>query len=264
MIARWTIWMDMHQHLPYSMARLACSSFFEGKWAGSEKAFEHAVGQEYARASLLALWPELYEGAEWVGWDEEHEYLEILRDDLSEAETTEEKDELTFGMFSKLNASAEFRGEVERYALSAREKKEIVVDDDAENQAPRVSGFDMIWSFPLLYEWACHAILFAPIHQQLVESDFSTFDTCTQKHDSREIDIVRLGQFRSSHSRRVQRLYATNKEIRQAGDKAIAVARELKKSAAHAIPNERQLRKRTHDTKQFLRDQSEKSKHGSN
>ncbi|CAB1117698.1 unnamed protein product [Ectocarpus sp. CCAP 1310/34] len=122
----------------------------------------------------------------------------------------------------------------------------------------------MIWSFPLLYEWARHAILFAPIHQQLVKSVCSTYDTCTQKHDSREIGIVRLGQFRSSQSRRVQRLHATNKEIREAGDKVIAVARELKKSAAQAIPNDWQLRKRVLDTKQFLRDQSEKSKHGSN
>lgn len=263
MCSRWIKWMDMHQHLPYSMARLACSSFYKGKWAGSEEAFEHAVGQEFARALLMALWPDLYESAEWGGWEEEQTFLEILMDDLSEAATTQDKDKLTFGMFSKLNASAEFRKEVERYAVSAHGKKEVVSDVDAENPTPRVSGFEMIWSFPLLYEWACHAIFFAPIHQQLVESVFSTYDTCTQKHDSREIDIVRLGQFRSRQSRRVKRLHATNKEIREAGDKALAAARALKKSASNAIPNERQLRKREHDTKKFLRDKSEKSKHGS-
>lgn len=263
-IERWLKWMDMHQHLPYSMARLACSSFYEGKWAGSEKAFEHAVGQEFARALLRALWPDLYESAEWVGWEEKHTFLEILQHDLSEAATTEEKDKLTFGVFSKLNASAEFRQEVERYALSAHEKKEVVSDIDCDNPTPpRVSGFEVIWSFPLLYEWACHAIYFAPIHQQLVESVFSTYDTCTQKHDSREIDIVRLGQFRSHQSRRVERMHATNKEIREAGDKALAVAQALKKSASTATPNERQLRKREHDWKKFLRDKSENSKHGS-
>ncbi|CAN0029914.1 unnamed protein product [Ectocarpus sp. 4 AP-2014] len=261
---RWSKWMDMHQHLPYSMARLACSSFHEGKWAGSEKAFEHAVGQEFARAFLLVLWPDLYESAEWVGWEEEYQFLEILRDDLSAATTDEEKDELTFGVFSKLNESAEFRQEVEKYAASAHEKKEVVSDvDDVENPTPRVSGFDLTWCSPLLYKWAWHAIFFAPIHQQLVESVFSTYDTCTQKHDSREIDIVRLGQFRSRQSRRVERMHATNKEIREAGDKALAVARALKKAASNAIPNERQLRKREHDWKKFLRDKSEKSKHGS-
>lgn len=201
---RWTKWMEKHQHLPYSMARLACSSFYEGKWAGSEEAFEHTVGQEFARALLLALWPDVYESAEWRGWEEEHAFLAILKDDLSGASTTNEKDELTFGMFSKLNASAELRGELEMYAASAHTKKKVASDFDAENPTPRVSSFAMIWTFPLLYKWACHAIFFAPIHQQLVESVFSTYDTCTKKHDSREINIVRLGQFRSRRSRRVE------------------------------------------------------------
>ncbi|CAN0555708.1 unnamed protein product, partial [Ectocarpus sp. 12 AP-2014] len=72
----------------------------------------------------------------------------------------------------------------------------------------------MIWTFPKLYEWACHAVFFAPIHQQLVESVFSKYDLCTQKHDSRELDIVRVGQFSSSGSRRVERSDASNQEIR--------------------------------------------------
>ena len=33
-MARWDKWMGRHQHLPLSMARLGCSSFFVGKWAG--------------------------------------------------------------------------------------------------------------------------------------------------------------------------------------------------------------------------------------
>lgn len=113
----------------------------------------------------------------------------------------------------------------------------------------------MIWMFPLLYEWACCAIFFAPIQQQLVESVFS-------KYDSRELDIVRLGQFRSAQSRRIQRLKASNKQINKAGEKAMAVARALRKSASEATPNERQLRKRAHDTEQFLLDLNEKAKFG--
>lgn len=77
MSERWTKWVDMHQHLPYSMARLACSSFYEGKWAGADKAYEHAVGQEFARALLVALWPEQYESAEWREWEEEHDFSEF-------------------------------------------------------------------------------------------------------------------------------------------------------------------------------------------
>ncbi|CAN0272879.1 unnamed protein product [Ectocarpus sp. 6 AP-2014] len=154
----------MHQHLPYSMARLACSSFYEGKWAGADKAYEHAVGQEFARAWLVALWPEKYESAEWREWHEEHDFVGILEGDLSEATTPREKDELTFGMYTKLNESSAFRKEVEVYAASAHEKKEVVSDDlDVDNPSPRVSAFDMIWNFPLLYEWARHAVFFAVI-----------------------------------------------------------------------------------------------------
>ncbi|CAN0274693.1 unnamed protein product, partial [Pylaiella littoralis] len=40
---RWIKWTDRHQHLPLSMARLGCSSFYEGKWAGSEKAFDQQI-----------------------------------------------------------------------------------------------------------------------------------------------------------------------------------------------------------------------------
>lgn len=121
MSERWEKWADMHQHLPLSMARLACSSFYEGKWAGAEEAFEHAVGQEFAWALLVVLWPGLYESSEWASWEEEHSFVEIMKDDLSDADTTTDKDELTFGLFSKLNESAEFRKEVEEYAASARE-----------------------------------------------------------------------------------------------------------------------------------------------
>lgn len=93
---------------------------------------------------------------------------------------------------------------------------------------------------------------------------FSKYDTCTQKHDSREIDIVRLGQFRSAQSGRIERLHATNQEIRDAGDKAIAAARSLRKSASEAVPNERQLRTRDHDVVAYLKAMNEKQKFGPN
>ncbi|CAN0566639.1 unnamed protein product [Ectocarpus sp. 12 AP-2014] len=162
-------------------------------------------------------------------------------------------------MYIKLNESAEFRKEVEEYAASAHEKKEVESDDlDVENPSPRVSAFVMLWSFPLLYEWACHAVFFAVI----INSLFSKYGTCTKLHDLREIDIVRLGQFRSAQSRRIRRLHASNHEIRVAGNKAIAAARALRKAASEAVPSERQLRKRSHDVTQFLKAANDKAKFG--
>ena len=196
--------------------------------------------------------------------EEANNFFEILVGDLSEATTATEKDELTFGVFSKLNEDAAFRKEVEDYAASAHEKIEVPsANTDVENPAPRESGFQMIWHFPLLYEWACHAIFFALIHQQLVESVFSKYDTCTRKHDSRELDLVRLGQFRSAQSRKVERSDATNEEIRTAGNKAIEVAKAARRAAAIAVPNERQIRKRSHDAIKYLQDANDKAKYGS-
>lgn len=101
------------------------------------------------------------ESAEWKGWEEKHEFVEILEDDLSEATTTQEKDELTGGMFSRLNESAALRKDVEQYAVSAHGKKEVICDDsDEENPSPRTSGFPALWTFPKLYEWACSTIYF--------------------------------------------------------------------------------------------------------
>ncbi|CBJ32404.1 hypothetical protein Esi_0336_0026 [Ectocarpus siliculosus] len=256
--------MDRHASAPpLQHGQVSLQLLYEGKWAGADKANEHAVGKEFARALLVALWPEKNESAEWREWQEEHDILGILEGDLSEATTPGEKDKLTFGMYTELNESAEFRKEVEVYAASAHEKKEVVSDDlDVDNPPPRVSAFGMIWNFPLLYEWARHAIFLAVIHEQLVGSVFSKYDTCTQQHDSREIDIVRLGQFRSAQSRRIRKLHASNHEIREAGNKAIAEARALRKAASEAVPNERQQRKRGHDVTQFVRTATNKAKYG--
>ncbi|CAM9882199.1 unnamed protein product [Ectocarpus fasciculatus] len=92
-LERWQKWTERHQRLPLSMARLPCYNFFVGKWAGSEeKAWELPVGQEFTRALLLALWPGRYEMEEWAGWEEPHQFREILENDLAEASTTRQKD----------------------------------------------------------------------------------------------------------------------------------------------------------------------------
>lgn len=51
-------------------------------------------------------------------------------------------------------------------------------------------------------------------------------------------------------------------EIREAGDKAVAAARSLRKIACAAAPNERQLRKREHDANAFLLAVNEAAKQG--
>ncbi|CAM9260994.1 unnamed protein product [Ectocarpus sp. 6 AP-2014] len=100
---RWPKWKERHQHLQLSMARLPCYYFFVGKWARSEgKAWELPVGHACARALLLALWPGQYETEEWAGWEEPHHFREVLENDLAEACTTRQKDELTRGLYSKV------------------------------------------------------------------------------------------------------------------------------------------------------------------
>lgn len=184
--ARWQKWADEYQHLPLSIARIACCSFYRGKWAGSDIASEHAVGQEFARAFLFVLWPSRY--SSWVPRTElEKQFRDVLAEDLLQAVTLKEKDRLTLGLFSKVNGEANFRAELEEYAESAFGECEIVEEGGGyeENPAPSVSNFRQIWEFPLLYQWACYMIYFVPIHQQLVESFFSKYDTCTRKHDSK-------------------------------------------------------------------------------
>lgn len=54
-----------------------------------------------------------------------------------------------------------------------------------------------------------------PVHQQLVERLFSRNDNRSQKFDEREVDIVRIGQYRSMGSTAVGREVATGREIRR-------------------------------------------------
>eukprot|EP00752_Nemacystus_decipiens_P006816 g6119.t1 len=250
---RFQKWAERHQHLPLSVARLVCSSFYVGKWAGSpDQAWELAVGQEYARALLLALWEERYAGEPWVGWEEAHGFLEILQNDLRNATTAAQKDELTLGLYSKVVENDAFRLELEEYAASAQGKAEIGSDEIEDNPSCGTSSFKQIYEFKLLYEWGCHKIFFAPIQQQLVESLFSLYDKRTQPGDQREIDLVRLGQYRGKECRAIGRFDATSKEIRVAGQIAVSRAQAEKKAATERDPYASKHRKRAHDVKATL------------
>lgn len=107
-------------------------------------------------------------------------------------------------------------------------------------------------------------VFFAPIDRQFVESVSSKYDLCAQKHVSSEMDIVRVGHFSSSDSRRIERSNTSNQQIRDAGDNAMAVARELGGRAVHAVPNEMLPSKKEHDWKKYLHVQNDRSKYGSN
>lgn len=251
MTARLKKWGDRHQHLPLSMARLPCHSFFVGKWRGSEVAWEHAVGQEFARALLVELWPGRYDDEAWGAWEEPCGFREILKSDLAAASTAEKKDELTLGLFSKVCGNEPFRLELLSYAVSARGKAEIGNDADETNPSG-VSSFPAIWTFPLLYEWACHLIFFVPIHQQLVESLFSIYDQKTRQFDRREIDIVRIGQYRSASSRAIVRDAVTAREIRVAGQMAIDKSRASQRASIAETPHAQKQRKRDHDLPEYL------------
>lgn len=95
----WNKWMARHQRLPLAMARLGCSSFFVGGWAGGASPLERAVGQEFASAFLAVLYPTRSERSASVS-EREASYREILSVDLEGADTDSKKDQLTLGLFS--------------------------------------------------------------------------------------------------------------------------------------------------------------------
>ena len=73
------------------------------------------------------------------------------------------------------------------YAKSAKVDIELGVD-----QAQGVSNFPCVLGFGgRLYDLFCHRFFFVPIHQQLVESFFSKYDTCARKIDFPELDEIR-------------------------------------------------------------------------
>ena len=95
----WNKWMARHQRLPFAMARLGCSSFVVGAWAGRAVPLERAVGQEFASALLAALYPSRLEPAMFVVSEREASYREMLAVDLEGADTGSKKDQLTLGLF---------------------------------------------------------------------------------------------------------------------------------------------------------------------
>ena len=95
-------------------------------------------------------------------------------------------------------------------------------------------------------------IFFAPIQQQLVESLFSQYDKRTQPEDQREIDLVRLGQYRGKECRAIGRFDATSKEIRVAGQMAVSRAQAKKKLRRNETRMLQKHRKRAHDVKATL------------
>ena len=87
----------------------------------------------------------------------------------------------------------------------------------------------------------------APIQQQLVESLlFSLYDKRTQPEDQREIDLVRLGQYRGKECRAIGRFDATSKEIRVAGQMAVSRAQAEKKLRRNETRMLQKHRKRAH------------------
>lgn len=201
---------------------------------------EHAVGQAFARAFLSVVWPD-ENGQAPRGWREEL-YRKQLGKDLAGVTTSRRKDELTFGLFSLFDGDLVLRGALKRFAESAYEDQMTVAN------APRgTSNFSPLWAFGSLYEVVCHRFYFVPIHQQLVESFFSKFDTCVRKTDRQVMDPVRVGQFRSSESRHMQKSGATGAEIRDAGKRALAGASLAIAESYAQVPAARAQRKRVLD-----------------
>lgn len=214
--SRWSKWMERHQELLLSMARLGRSSFYAWKVLGGVP-MEYPVGQQFARAFLHVVWSEKYRQASRT--QREETYRVQLGKNLEGATKPKRKDELTFGRFSLFDGDEKMRKALEQFAEPAH--AEAVVDVDAPEST---SKFAPLLKFGPLYEMACHRFYFVPIHQQLVESFFSKFDTCPQKTDTSVFDSVRCGQFRSQESRHITNVGATGEEICGAGKRAISSA----------------------------------------
>ena len=172
--------------------------------------------------------------------EREASYRKILEADLDGANTDSEKDRLTLGLASMFDNSPELMSELERYAESAKGDVELGVDEArGQSNFPLVSGFG-----GLLYKEFCDRFFMAPVHQQLVESVFSKYDSCARKTDFSELDEVRTGQHKSLDSRKIVKVSVTPTEIRKAGLKRQNDARAARTRAISAVPKARDLRKR--------------------
>ncbi|CAN0497602.1 unnamed protein product [Ectocarpus sp. 12 AP-2014] len=223
---RWIKWMQRYQELPLSMARIGCPSFYARTGIMGGGAVEQAVGSEFARAFLHVAWPGPYEGEPRT--EREREYRTQLVKDLGGTTEARRKDELTFGLFSCFDRDLSVRSELEQYANSGWGDKEI------DESAPKVtSALARLFDFPLLYQLVCHRFYFVPIHQQLIEAFFSKYDSCAKKTDMAEMDIVRVGGWKSAESRDIVCADATGDQIRGAGNKVLKKATEAK-AISHA------------------------------
>ncbi|CAB1102844.1 unnamed protein product [Ectocarpus sp. CCAP 1310/34] len=156
---RWIKWMERHQQLPLSMARIGCPSFYARTGIMAEGAVEQAVGPKFARAFLHVAWPGLYDGEPRT--EREREFRTQLVKYSGEITEARRKDELTFGLFSCIDSDLSVRNELEQYANSGWSDKEV------DQGAPKgTSALACLFDYPLLYKLVCHRFYFVPIHQQ--------------------------------------------------------------------------------------------------
>ena len=200
---------------------------------------ERAGGQKFARAFLSVLYPH--------GTGRNARRLQCRNERRSIAESLRkiskeptQKDQLTFGLYSVFGKSPALMAELVLYAKSAKGDVELGVD-----QAQGVSNFPCVSGFGgQLYDLFCLRFFFVTIHQQLVESFFSKYDTCTRKIDVSELDEVRTAQYSSLESKTISAVAPTPKQIREAGSRAQSDARAARTRAYNGAPKARDLRKR--------------------
>ena len=101
---------------------VAVQFFFVGKWAGMEESCERAVGQVFARALLCVMWGDRYQ--QMPRTELESNYRKLLTGDVSDVETTAQKDALTLGMYSLLEHDEELREQVMLFQLRSAGRSE--------------------------------------------------------------------------------------------------------------------------------------------
>ena len=104
--------------LAWSVARLGCPVIYVGEWMGQDD-HQLAVGPEYARAFLHVMWP----GSVGIEprTDLEKPYIKTLERDIRGAESTAQRDALTFGMFSAIDDNPNLKEELIEYSKCIKE-----------------------------------------------------------------------------------------------------------------------------------------------
>lgn len=147
--------------------------FISGRWSvdGSESVAS-ATGQEFTRALLHVLL-----GKEsTTKTAREAKYRDILKEDIEEANTGVEKGAFTYRLFSLFENDPDLKPEVVAYG------------DSASGNVLTIKGLppqSAIYEYPNLHRETCHRFCFVPIHQQLINSFFSKFETCSRSTDTR-------------------------------------------------------------------------------